>query len=131
MSIVGHSNDKESARQSRTGGTGLLREWLEKWANRNLIKFNKGECEVLQLGRNNPRHQYKLKVNWLESSFAEKDLVVLVNTKLNMSQQCALVAKKANSILGYIRSVASRSREVILPLYSAPVKPHLKYCVQF
>ncbi|KAK4830829.1 LOW QUALITY PROTEIN: hypothetical protein QYF61_013758 [Mycteria americana] len=101
---------------------------LEKWANRNLMKFNKGKCKLLHLGKYNPMHQYMLGADQLESSSAEKDLGIMVDNKLTISHQRTLMAK-TNSILGCIRSTARR--KVILPLYSALVRPYLEYCVQF
>ena len=100
---------------------------LDSWVERNFMRFNKGKCRVLNMERSN-----RLVVDLLERGSVEMDLGVLVDNRLAVSQQCDFVAEKANGILGGIqKSVANRLREVILPLYSALVRPHLECCVQF
>jgi len=84
----------------------------------NLSKIRESKCQVLHLGKNNPMHQYKVLDDWLESSFAAEDLGILEGTKMNIRQQCVIVAKAANSLLGFIRQSIYRYKEVILPIYA-------------
>ncbi|KAK4817899.1 hypothetical protein QYF61_002283 [Mycteria americana] len=90
---------------------------LDRWAEANGMRFNKAKCWVLHLSHSNPMQRYRLGEEWLESCLVEKDLGMLANNQLNMIQPR--------------NSVASRTREVIVPLYLALVRLHLEYCVQF
>jgi len=93
-----------------------------------LAEVQQGEMQSSHQGRNNPTHLYMLGADQLENMLAERDLGVLVDSKLSVRQQYDLMD---NSFLGCARKiVASRLKEVILHLYSAMMRPHLEYWVQ-
>jgi len=88
-------------------------------------------CKVLHLGQGVPWYQYRLGDEGVESSREEPGLGILVNEKLDMTQQHVLTAQKANCVLGCIpSSVGSRSREGILPFCPSLVTPQLDSCIQ-
>lgn len=94
---------------------------LEKWAIRSFMKFNKKSAPREEQSQV-PGHAEGIQ---LESSSAEKALGVLMDTKLNTSQQCVCAVMRANGILGCIRrsiGVLDSSRNtsswgMILPFY--------------
>lgn len=78
----------------------------------------------MDLGWDNLKLKYRLGREWIKTSSGEKDFV---DEKLNMTQHCMFPAQNANNTLGYSQRIAaSRSEEVILPLYFILLGPHLE-----
>ena len=104
---------------------------LERWAHVKLLRFNKAKCKVLHMGRCNLRYVCRLGEELTESSPAWKNVGVLVDEKQHEPAVC-ICSLEGQQFLGCIKKgVVSRARGVmvIVSLYSAFVRPHLKYCV--
>ena len=101
---------------------------MDGWVEVNRMRFSARSCTLAITTLDNATGLGQSDYKTVE----EMDLGLSVNAWLNISQQCAQVAKKSNGILAFIRkSIASSSREVIITHCSALERLHLKYCVQF
>ncbi|MBN3307225.1 GTD2A protein, partial [Amia calva] len=107
-------------------------DYIQLWADIWQMKFNVEKCKVLHAGNKNVHYNYAMGGIELDEVMHEKDLGVYVDASLSPSKQCGEAIKKSNRMLGYIvKSVEFKTREVMLRLYNALVRPHLEYCVQF
>ena len=105
---------------------------LQQWADDLLLKFNKAKCKVLHLGTKNIKGKYYLNgpetTHEIESSELERDLGILVDSKLKFDSQIAQAASKGNQILGLIkRTFVYKDMYTVKKLYTALVRPHLEY----
>ena len=105
----------------------ILCNWSEKWQ----MKFNTEKCKVMHIGANNLKAEYYMEGKKLEEIMEEKDLGVIISSNFKVAKQCIKAANKGNQILGLIkRTIACKSKAVILRLYKSLVRPHLEYCIQ-
>ena len=104
---------------------------LDKWSKDWQMQFNVDKCAVIHMGHKNKQNEYILGNHKLKKSTVERDLGIIVDNSAKFSGQCNAVIKNANSILGMIRrSITCKSKNIIVRLYKALVRPKLEYCVQ-
>lgn len=109
----------------------IIQEDLEKineWCNIWQLKIAINKCNVLYLGKNNPRHVYTINNQNVLPVSEIKDLGVMINEKLSSSAQCSVITKKARMISGLIfKSFVSRDQSLLLKAYKTYVRPILEY----
>ncbi|XP_051876029.1 RNA-directed DNA polymerase from mobile element jockey isoform X1 [Pristis pectinata] len=105
-----------------------LGEWARKWQ----MRFNVGKCAVVHFRSRNKRADYYLGGEKIQSTGVQRDLGVLVQNTLKVNHQVGSVVKKVNAMLAVIsKGIVYKSKEVLMRLYGALVRPHLEYCAQF
>jgi len=120
---ISNSNDADILRSDLN----QIYQWSLDWQ----MLFNVDKCTVLHMGYNNKEYDYKLGCNTIRSSATERDLGVVIDRTGKSSAQCILAARKANTVLGMIkRNINFKSKDVIVRLYKALVRPRLEFCVQ-
>ena len=99
----------------------------EKWQ----MLCNCGRCKCTHIGHGNMDEEYKMGDAVLGRITQEKYLGVTFSGDMNVSEQCRIAASKGNTILRLIRrTVIYKDKQLIVPLYKATVRLHLKYCIQ-
>ena len=110
---------------------------LESWSSKWLLKFHPQKCSVIKLGYKKSEAEYHMTgknsdgsnyILTLAESEVEKDLGVIVDSRLSFKQHVAQCTTKANRIVGIIRRTFSHlTNEMFIHLFKAMVRPILEY----
>ena len=103
-------------------------EWGEKW----MSYFNNEKCKVLHMGKNNPRHTYKMKdgsnINDLVITDCEKDLGVYIDSELSFDEHIKITINKAKNMCYLLmRTITYKSPSIMIPLYKSLIRPIIEY----
>ena len=106
-------------------------ERIENWSNKWLLTFNEEKFVTMHIGRQNQKVDYKLNNEILKKSELEKDLGVFISHDLKPSKHVAVVAAKANKIVGLMKkNFDFLDAETILSIYCSMIRPISEYAVQ-
>ena len=98
--------------------------WARTWG----MEFNVKKCKVMHVGRKNPRLQYWMDGEALETVEEEKDLGVWIRDDLKPALQCSKAAKAANAALGMLlRSFHFRTKSTLVPVYKTFVRSRMEH----
>ena len=101
---------------------------MENWSKQWQLPFNETKCKVMHFGYGNQHKTYLLNGHTLQTTDNEKDLGVIVDSKLKFHIHTAAACKKANQMLGLVKKAyTSRDASMTCLLYKAIVRPHLEY----
>jgi len=104
-----------------------LCDWAEQWG----MMFNVSKCKVMNMGHANPKYEYTMAGQKLETTTEERDIGVIISANMKPSAQCAKAAQTAQGVLGQItRAFHYRVRHVYMRLYKQYVRPHLEFSTQ-
>lgn len=101
---------------------------ISSWCNEWQLKVATQKCNVLYIGKNNPKHKYFINNSVLTSVTEIRDLGVLINDNLSFSSHCTFIMKKSLKVSGLIRkSFTSRDPNLLLQAFKTYVRPILEY----
>ena len=90
------------------------------------------KCSVMHIGHNNMQSNYNMSNQQLPKTDQQQDLGIIITKDLKWQKQTEKSCKTANRVLGFnARNFKYKNKDLILPLYKSPVRPHLEHAVQF